>query len=81
MFLLDEDNHKDIQSFKKKKRVPKLNRVRNEEKPPFLSYGWGDKQVETGRKKSHNVHAPIKSVSCFIVKVLFQFSSTNITLS
>uniref|UniRef100_H2ZD90 Uncharacterized protein n=1 Tax=Ciona savignyi TaxID=51511 RepID=H2ZD90_CIOSA len=31
-------------------------------KPPFVSYGWADKQLETGRKKTHNVQAPRKSV-------------------
>nr|CAB3228956.1 centriole, cilia and spindle-associated protein [Phallusia mammillata] len=32
------------------------------DKPPFVSYGWADDQKETGRKRTHNVHAPKQTV-------------------
>nr|XP_002125275.1 centriole, cilia and spindle-associated protein [Ciona intestinalis] len=37
-------------------------------KPPFVSYGWADEQLETGRKKTHNVQAPRKSVHVAALK-------------
>ena len=70
--FLDANDKEKLNFHKKKKHVPKLN-LKTEERPPFLSYGWADKQVETGRKKSHNVYAPKKSVSIisFICSFIF----------
>lgn len=32
------------------------------ERPPFISYGWADKELETARKQTHNVRANSKYV-------------------
>lgn len=37
----------------------KSPRATDEEKPPFLPYGFKDKERETGIKKTHNVRASV----------------------
>nr|XP_039259081.1 centriole, cilia and spindle-associated protein-like [Styela clava] len=41
----------------RKKRARSNVEVETEDKPPFVTYGWADKEIETARKRTHNVKA------------------------
>lgn len=57
----DTNNYKRIQlKFKSK---PGINTPSRLAKPPFYSYGWADKELDTARKWTHNVRANSRYVS------------------